>query len=174
MAGRGEQTGDRIADDRAAAMAHMHRPGRVGGHVFHIHRLAAANVAEPVVRAGRKDDPWLLRPEFFGKPQIDEARARHLHGLDVRVALQRLRDLVREIARLRLERLRQNHGGIGGDVAMRGIARRFRGDAIERVAGRPEAVRADHRREDVADALLELGKEVHRGYLAAGAPPCPA
>ncbi len=35
-ASEGEQTGERIAEDSAPAVADMHRPGRIGGHKFHI------------------------------------------------------------------------------------------------------------------------------------------
>ena len=44
MAGRREQVGDGVADDGAAAMADMHRPGRVGGDVLDVDLLAAAEV----------------------------------------------------------------------------------------------------------------------------------
>ena len=37
MAREGQQFGQRIAEHRAAAMAHMHRAGRVGGDELHIH-----------------------------------------------------------------------------------------------------------------------------------------
>ena len=44
-AGEVEQVGQRVAEHRAAAMADMHRPGRIGGDVFDIDLLRLADAA---------------------------------------------------------------------------------------------------------------------------------
>ena len=46
-AGEGEQIGERIAEHGAAAMADMHRPGRIGRHILDVHGLAFADGAPP-------------------------------------------------------------------------------------------------------------------------------
>ena len=46
-AGRLEQPRQAIADDRAAAMAHVHRPGRVGRDIFDVDPLVGADVDRP-------------------------------------------------------------------------------------------------------------------------------
>ncbi len=52
-AGEGQQIGQRVAEHRAAAVADMHRAGRVGRDVFDVDRLAGADGALAVIRAGR-------------------------------------------------------------------------------------------------------------------------
>ena len=54
-AGESQQIGERIAEHRAAAMADMHRPGRIGRDIFDIDRLARADVAAAVIGAGADD-----------------------------------------------------------------------------------------------------------------------
>ena len=49
VAGEGEQVGERVAEHRAAAMADMHRPGRVGRDIFDIDRLALPDIAAPII-----------------------------------------------------------------------------------------------------------------------------
>ena len=44
-AGEGEQTGERIAEHRAAAMADMHRTGRIGRDIFDVDDFALADGA---------------------------------------------------------------------------------------------------------------------------------
>ena len=58
VAGEGQELSERVAEHRAAAVAHMHRAGRVGGDEFHVHRHARALPA-----AGRS------RPIDDGRPQ---------------------------------------------------------------------------------------------------------
>ena len=51
-AGIFQRAGQRIADDRAAAMPHVHRPGRVGADIFDIDRLAGAQRRAAIIGAG--------------------------------------------------------------------------------------------------------------------------
>ena len=53
-AGEGEQIGERVTKHRAAAMADMHRPGRIGRNIFDINRLAPPQIAAPVIGTRRQ------------------------------------------------------------------------------------------------------------------------
>ena len=55
VAGEGQQVGERIAEHGAAAMADVHRPGRIGRDVLDVDRLAVAEVAAAIGGAGRQD-----------------------------------------------------------------------------------------------------------------------
>ena len=63
VAGEGEQGGERIAEHGAAAMADMHRSGRVGRHIFDVHRLAFAQRASAITRALLEHHAQHARPE---------------------------------------------------------------------------------------------------------------
>ena len=52
-----------IPHHRAAAMAHMHRPRRIGRDIFDIDPAALADVAQTVVRAVRSDAAKFLDPD---------------------------------------------------------------------------------------------------------------
>ncbi len=62
-AGEGEQIGERVAEHGAAAMADMHRPGRIGRDIFHVHRLALADGALPIRSALLQHHAQHARPE---------------------------------------------------------------------------------------------------------------
>ena len=53
-AGESQQVRERIAEHGAAAMADMHRPGRIGRDVFDIDRLGLADIAAAECRAGER------------------------------------------------------------------------------------------------------------------------
>jgi hypothetical protein len=50
MAGEGQEIGKRIAEHRSARVPDMHRPRRVGAHIFDVDRVAAARFATTVGR----------------------------------------------------------------------------------------------------------------------------
>ena len=70
-------------------------------------------------------------PEPVAESQIDEARPGDLGAAHRRVAAQRLDQAGGKLARVLAGRLGQHHRRIGGDVAMRGVARRLDRDAAE-------------------------------------------
>jgi hypothetical protein len=140
-AGAIEQVGERIAEHGAAAMADMHRPGRIGGDVLDIDRRALPHLAAPVVRAGLEHHAQGAGPSGRLERQIDEARPGHLDLGDQRVGAQLFGNRLGELARLLACILRQHHGGIGGHVAVRGVARRLDDDAGLVDAGGQQTVR---------------------------------
>jgi hypothetical protein len=152
-------------------MPNMHRTGRVGGDVFDVDLLAATDVGMPVIRASLQDCLRLRRPEGFGEPKVDEARSRDLDARDVRVRLQPDGELHCQLARLAPKRLRQKHRGIGGDIAMRSIARRLGCDPLQHRCGGNHPISADNGFHRGSDPLLEQGEEVHRGSCSRLAAP---
>ena len=65
VAGEGQEARQRIAKYRAAAMADMHRAGRIGGHVFDIDLFAGGARASAVGRALAQQREQLVRPGFW-------------------------------------------------------------------------------------------------------------
>ena len=64
VAGKSQQAAQRIAEHRAAAMADMHRPGRIGRDVFDIDLGAVADRAFAVGRALAQHGAQLVRPDL--------------------------------------------------------------------------------------------------------------
>ena len=148
MARELEQAGERIADNRAAAMAHMHRPGRVGRDIFDVHALAGAQRRAPIGWTERRDGGELAAPGIVGQREVDEAgtgdRSRGYTG----IGLDMPDDAFRQRARVGGGGFGQHHGGVGGEVAMRGVARRFDGHAGARRVRRQRTLvfeRIEHR-----------------------------
>ena len=128
-AGLLEQRCQGIADDGAAPVPDMHRPGRIGRYELYIHRRAAAHRAVAVGCAGEQDFPQAVTPEGIGDFQIDEPGPGDLGAKHRWNRLQSFGKQCCQIAWLHTRRLGQHHGGIGCDVAMGRIARRFDGQA---------------------------------------------
>ena len=84
--GEFQQGRQRIADHRAPAMAHVHRPGRVGGDIFDVDRAAAAHAGTAVIGAQRREGAQFVQPGAVGNAQIDEARPGDLGAGDLRQA----------------------------------------------------------------------------------------
>ena len=106
-------------------MAHVHRPGRIGRDIFDIDRLARTHVRLAVVRAHGLDHAQFGEPCFVGHAQVNEARSGDLSIRNQRVVRQLGYDLLGQRARIGRGRLRQHHGRVGGEVAVRGIAGRL-------------------------------------------------
>ena len=70
MARELQQAGERVADHCAAAMTHVHRPGRVGGDIFDVDRRARARVGAAIFAALLVNQPQLVRPNTLVQPQI--------------------------------------------------------------------------------------------------------
>ena len=139
-AGEGKKIGERIAEHGAAAMADMHGAGRVGRHILDVHGFAFADGALAIGGALLQHHAQHTRPECRGECQIDEARPRDLDFVDMRVGGKQRRDALGERAGAKARLLGQHHGGIGGEIAVRGILRRPERDALDARFGRHDAV----------------------------------
>jgi hypothetical protein len=129
-AGEGEKIGERIAEDRAPAMADMHRSGRVGGDIFYVHRFAFADGALPI-GALLQHHAEHARPEGRCKCQVDEAWAGDLDLLDMTIGSDQGRDALGQSPRQLAGGLGQHHGRVGGEVAVGGVLRRLERDALD-------------------------------------------
>ncbi len=161
VAGEMQQFRQRIAEDRAASVAHMHRPGGVGGDVFHVHRLAgalpAAAEAVGVEQGGSQD---LVQHMGF-QPEIDEARPGDLHLHHARIAREIGDDQFGERARVHPRFLGQHHGGVGGEIAMRAVARRLDDDAAHIEPGR-DLSGLGQSAESIRHTFLKQPEDVHK------------
>jgi len=155
-----EKLGQRIAEHRAPHMADMERAGGIGGDILHIRLLAAAQGGAAIGLA--KSEDAIQHPGPYGglEPEIDEAGAGDLDGLDLRMGPEPGRDQLRQRPRRLAEGLVEHHRGIGGDIAMGRIARRLRRDAGKVGRAGNTLLRRDGRH-SLPDGLQELGKQVH-------------
>nr|GEU28637.1 hypothetical protein [Tanacetum cinerariifolium] len=122
-----EQRRQGVAQRGLAAVAHVQRTGRVGGHEFDDHALAGAGRAVAVRCALRQHglDHGLLGG--CSDAQIDEAGTGDIDRLHQagggRICLERIDQARGQFARIHLELLGQLHGDVAGDVAVGRIAR---------------------------------------------------
>ena len=120
---RREQVGERIAERGLARVAKVQRPGRVGRNKLDHHAVAGmrGRRAEALALAQRQTHDLLLGRGR--QPQVDEARPGDLHRIDEagggRVDLQRIGDGLADLARVLLQRLRDLHRDVAGEVAVR-------------------------------------------------------
>jgi len=134
-----EQAGQRIAHHRAAAMAHVHRPGRVGRDIFDIDPAACTNAGTAILIAQRGDGLELGQPRAGRKPQVDEPRPGNVGADDRRLRTQLGGNRLGQATRIGACALGQHHSRVGRQIAMRRIARRFERDIGERRASRQHA-----------------------------------
>ena len=160
VASKIKQAAQRVAEHRAAAMADMHRSGRIGRDVFDVDLGAVAERAFAVGRAFAQHREQFARPDLGLQGEIDEAGPGDLDGSHQIVGAQFFRDFIGEFARLCLRVLGEHHRGIGRHVAMGGIARRLDHDAGEIDAGGPLALGRErgadrlHARQHVGEQML--------------------
>ncbi|MNM75754.1 hypothetical protein D3C81_875500 [compost metagenome] len=119
-----QQVGERVAQRRLAAVAHVQRAGRVGRDELDQHLAMHAALACAVVVALGQHRAQHLGLGGGGQAQVDEAGTGDLHGLDqalrARIGLHRGDDALRQLARVALERARDLHGDVAGKVAVGG------------------------------------------------------
>ena len=154
-----KQARQRVAEHGAAAMADMHRSGRIGRDVFDVDLGAAADAA--VIGPLAQHRPQRLRPSGGLQCQVDEAGTGDIDLGDQGVGAEPLGDLLGEIARLRLCLFRKHHGGVGRHVAMGGIARRLDHHAREIDALGPAGFRRE-RAAGGAHAREHVGEQMQR------------
>ena len=120
-----EQPREAVADDCAAAMAHMERTGRVGRDIFDVHPLVRADLRQAVLVAFAKDGPKLVAPRVRGQTDIDEARPRDFDRSHRRQRLQLRLDRLGKRPRIRAGALGEHHRCIGREIAVRWISGRL-------------------------------------------------
>ena len=128
-----EQRRQRVAHHRAAAMADVHWAGRVRRHIFDIDAPRGAHRRAAIVARLGMDQRQFVAPAIVRDAQVDEARpgnARFGHFADRR---QFGDEQFGKGARARPCGLGEHHCGVGRNIAMRRVARRFDADraAIE-------------------------------------------
>ena len=120
-----EDAREAVADHRAAAMTHMQWTSRIGGDIFDVHALVAADGRQSVRIALVEDRPQLVPPRIGRQLQIDETRSGNLDRSHRRQRFELRLDRVRQSARVHPRAFSQNHRGVSGKIAVRGIARRL-------------------------------------------------
>ncbi len=96
-AGEGEQIGQRVAEHGAAAMAHMHRAGRIGGHILDVHGVPLADGAPPIRITLLQHHAQHAWPECTGECQVDEAGPGDLDLVDAGIGGEHRHDALGEL-----------------------------------------------------------------------------
>ena len=141
----------------------MHRPGRVGAHIFDVDRPFRAPRSRPKTPGLDKNRLQDLLVNRWLEDDIDEAWTSGLRALHVRF-LPEISDKGRsESARIGaglLGFLRVNHRSVGREVAVARLARRLDDEAAKIEVAR-QLSRRDPLFEQARDARLEVGENVH-------------
>jgi hypothetical protein len=141
-------------------MRHMQRAGRIGRHILNVDAVAHAHLRIAISEARLEAVAQPLTPEAVAQPQVDEAWPRHGTFDDIGTGLQSDEQRLGDVARLFARRLRQHHGGVGRNVAVRRIAGRLGRDSgeIERLR---QLARRLHGLERGFDLANEMTVGVH-------------
>jgi len=123
-----EQAGERIADHGATAMAHVHRAGRIGRNIFDIDHRTAAHGGTAIVPGKLADGAQFRRPCRRIDAQVDKARPGNLCRQHAGNLAQFTHQRIGQGARIGPGRLGQDHGSVGRQVTVRGVARRLNRD----------------------------------------------
>ena len=161
MAGERQQPRQRIAEDRAADMAHMHRTGGVGADELDVDLGIRPKVGPPEFGAGLQGRPDHALPDHRRQAQVQETGARDLGRADAGVGQAR-GQAVGDLARLHAGGLGQHHRGIGGHVAMRRVAGRFDRD-IGGIQACGQLSCGGHLVQRLDDDAAQIGEKVHHG-----------
>ena len=161
-AGELQQAGERVAHHRAAAMAHVHRAGRVRRDILDVDDNPRRCVRAAVIVAGCRDRRQLGAPRLVGEPHVDEARPGDVDLRHVGYGAQLFGQRGGERARVRPRRLGEHHGRVGGEVAMRGVARRLDRD-VRAVEPARQRARGNEAIEGGVQVRGELRVERHNG-----------
>ena len=162
-AGKDQQAGEGVAEYRAPRMTDVHRPGRVGAHVFNVDRPLRAWRPGPEAHALGEDRPQNLVVDLRLQHDIDEARPRGLGAQHVRFAREVRSEAYGQGARVRAGLLgfpRIDHRRIGREIAVGRLPRRLDDEAAEiEAAGQCSA--SNPFLEQPGDARLKVGEYVH-------------
>ena len=149
-------------------MAHVHRPGRVGRDIFDVHPPPRADPRAAVGGAVGQDGAKLVVPDVGREPDVDEAGPGDLGAHHLVQRLQPRRDQLGESARVGAGALGEHHRRVGGEIAVRGIARRLDRHRLALEPGRQRAL-AFESVEDGVEMRGEAGVEGHDGSGFRGA-----
>ena len=103
----------------------MHRTGRIGRDIFDIDRPLPDSQRMAVIFALLDHGMQHIFKHMRGKAEIDEARSGNRDRHHIGIILQQSHQSFGQFARRHSGFLGQHHRGIGGQIAMRGIARRL-------------------------------------------------
>ena len=166
MAGEFQQARQRIAEHRAAAVADVHRAGGIGRDIFDIDlldrahpALRRATIVAALRQCGAQHGPENMRLQA----DVDEAGTGDLGLRDVGVFGKREGDLGGELARIAETALGffgEDHGGVDGEIAERGLARRLDHETGEIEVG-GQAAGLGEASQDRCDAGVKIGENVH-------------
>ena len=151
VAAERQQPRDAVAVRAVARRGHDDRAGRVRRDHLDLNPLRARRPAPAVAVA---DLGERLEEERVRKPQVDEARPRHLGRGDLVELGEPARELLCELARRPAGRLRRAERDIGREVAVRGVLRPLQ---LDHAAGDL----ADLRREALDDRFRRQGLRLH-------------
>ena len=146
----------------------MHRPGGIGRDILHVDGRAGALSRSPEAVPVGEDGAQHVVEDAFLQGQVDEARTGDLDLVHPRIAAQVAGDQLGKGARIGAGLLGEDHRRVGGEVAMRRVARRLDDDAPDVEALR-EAAGFHEPRERVGDAPLEKREDVHETSSGAAA-----
>ena len=126
VAGKAQQSGQRVAHGGAASMSDVKRTGGIGGNVFH-HDTTAVAVLRGAERLSLLFDVHNhLLPERRGEGDVDEAGTGRFHGNQTgEGGAQFLADLFSHDAGSGLGLLGKHQGKIGGKIAVSGVSGDF-------------------------------------------------
>ena len=160
--GKGEQVAQGVAEHRAAAVADMHRPGRIGGDELDVDLLTAGpGTAE--IDALRQACAENIAKHLRLELDVDEARPGDLglrHVLHLRQPPGEFRGELARVGVGRLDVAGEHHRGIGGEIAMGGIARQLDGKARHIQPG-GKAAGLHHLPQEFGDSGMKLREDVH-------------
>ena len=161
-----EDPAEQVADERPARVTDRQRAGRVGGHELHVDP-PWTDRGDPAPGRGLLVDAVDDRGERVApEAQVEEARRRHLDGLDRRRRASRTRvpdQLGGKDGRDRQRRhpvgARQLHGEVRGEVAMIGVGRVLHVDRRTRGVAREgrQVGGLDGDRPGTLDGVADLG-----------------
>src|SRR3546814_6716784 len=118
------------------SMADVHRTCGICGDIFDVDAPPLPHRRSPIIAALTEDQRQLVAPAVVGETQVDEARtgdARLGHLLELAEFGD---EQVGACARGHSRGLREYHGGIGRDIAVRRVARRLEADRAATETGR--------------------------------------
>ncbi len=153
---RFEERGERIAERGLATMAHVQRAGGVRRDELDHHLLRIEGLAPAVRGAFREHARHGFLPGLWGEAKVDEARARNLHAVHVRVGGQCGREFRGELARAGAQALGELECDVAGEIAVRRLAW-----ALDQHLGVRRLRRDLHERR--AHQVGEMGAGVHAG-----------
>ena len=117
-----QQSRQRVAKDCATGVAHVQRPRRVGGDVFHIDLTPLPHVGPTKACALRQNARYDLLPDHGREPEVQKAGACDLGTVDPRILGQFGGQRLRDIAGLFLGGFGQNHRSVRRHISVTRIA----------------------------------------------------